>query len=156
MASGTTYQALKRLAFLPTRDALDNGSTIGGQDYDDVFFFGGEAHNLRLIDCILVPGGGGGGVTSEHTVTSGSSYTASLNELVKFNSNSGLAKTLNIPAPTGTLNIIIFADIFGDGYNNPITPVPAAGLILNPLSAQVYTNGGSVTLLDTLGGWLPI
>lgn len=48
MSGDVTYQALKRLSWLPDRDESDNGSVIAGQEYDNVFINGGEINNVAL------------------------------------------------------------------------------------------------------------
>jgi hypothetical protein len=99
--------------------------------------------------------GCGGSIASQTVVSTGSSHTTSAcNTFVGWNSASGLAKTENIPASTGSLCEITIADLFGDAGTNAITPVPAAGSILG--SPTVYTSHGSITLLDTSAGWAGI
>lgn len=63
MSGDTTIQMLKRLSWLPERDTAQNGHLIGGQDYYDVYFTGGEISNVTLTnvtasfaDRILCPG----------------------------------------------------------------------------------------------------
>jgi hypothetical protein len=99
-------------------------------------------------------GGGGSGITSQQIVLAGASATAVCGEFVGFNSVSGGFKTLTIPASTGSLCIIVTADLFGDAATNPITPVPVSGSIFG--SPQCYTSHCSITLLDTSAGWVPI
>ncbi len=50
MSGDTTYQALKRLSWLPEREASDNGSVIAGQDYDNVFIAGGTLDNVTITN----------------------------------------------------------------------------------------------------------
>lgn len=156
MASGVTYQAIDRLTYLPTRSALKNGEIIGGQLYYDIWFTGGEIQNVNLVNCIFTPGGGGGGVTTQTFVTTGTSGTCPLNGFLGFKSATTGAKTAHIPASAGTLNLVIIADLQGTadsitGY--PITIVPTTGSIVGGQN-QIYTNYGSVTLLDTSQGWV--
>lgn len=100
---------------------------------------------------------------SQFTVTSGTSYTTPVtNVLVKFNSPTAGAKTVDIPASTGSLTTIVLFDLYGaingpaaggaDSYN--ITPVPASGNIYG--NYVVSTAGGAVTLLDATEGWTAI
>ena len=53
MAGDTTKQMLKRLAWLPDRDASENGDLIAGQDYDDVYIAGGEILNVTLSNVTI-------------------------------------------------------------------------------------------------------
>lgn len=78
MAGDSTYQGLKRLSYLRERADSDNGSVIAGQDYDDVYFIGGDIANVTLtnvtIDGLAVPlppEDGGTGVSNTDTITIG-------------------------------------------------------------------------------------
>ena len=102
-------------------------------------------------------GSGGGGVTTQTIITTGASGTAHLNGFLGFNSSTNTAKTANIPAPTGTLNIIIIADLKGDASSHAITAVPASGTIIGDSpSSVINTNFGTITLIDTTIGWVSI
>ena len=97
----------------------------------------------------------------QQIITSGSSFTLSTtNAFVGWNSATTLAKTTNIPAATGSLTTVVISDIIGSAdsahgaYNYPITAIPASGSIVGVNA--VYTNGGSITLLDTSVGWCSI
>lgn len=48
MSGDVTYQALKRLTWLPERDVSHNGHVIAGQDYFDIFFTGGSVSNISI------------------------------------------------------------------------------------------------------------
>lgn len=48
MSGDVTYQALDRLTYLPSRDALKNGNCIAGQSYYDVFFSGGTIGGINF------------------------------------------------------------------------------------------------------------
>lgn len=100
-------------------------------------------------------GGGGGGVTSEVFMESGSSLTTALfNIFVGCRSSTASDKIVNIPAATGSLQIIIIADLLGTADTYSITPVPASGTIIgSPVITEEY---GSLTLLDTTAGWVPV
>lgn len=95
-------------------------------------------------------GGGGGGIndiTSVQTVSSGSTATAVLKQIVIFSSPSGAPKTLNAPAATGSFSIIEAVDAYGDAFDNPITFTPASGTVIGIQNA-VYTNYGSARWRD--------
>lgn len=53
MSGDVTYQALKRLSWLPERESLDNGNVIAGQEYDNVYFNGGAANNLEVAAAVI-------------------------------------------------------------------------------------------------------
>ena len=53
MAGDTTKQMIRRISWLPDRDASDNGELIAGQDYDDVFIMGGVIQNVDLTIDVL-------------------------------------------------------------------------------------------------------
>lgn len=125
----------------------NNGGLIAGL---------GIGTNLSITSGVLnaTGGGGGSGISSQQIVSSGSSATAICGQFVGFNSASGVAKTVTIPTPAGSLCIIVISDLFGDAFTNNITPVPVSGTIFG--SPSVYTAHGSITLLDTSAGWVSI
>lgn len=45
-----TYQGIKRISWLPERDTAQNGTIIGGQEYDNVEFVGGSISGLNITD----------------------------------------------------------------------------------------------------------
>ncbi len=98
---------------------------------------------------------GGGGFIYEEDVNSGIiNMTANVGTIALWNSPDAGSKTNYIPAATGSLQLITLVDVFGNAYTYNITPVPLAGSIVgNP---AVYTNGGSITLLDTNSGWVEV
>lgn len=101
----------------------------------------------------------GGGYAHEQIVSSGTTATVSqVATSVLVNSATAGAKTITIPASTGSKQIITITDYLGNA--DPltggwaITAVPATGSItgLN----QVYTAHGSITLYDSSIGWVSI
>lgn len=152
MSGDVTYQALDRLTFLSTRDALKNGNVIAGQPYDDIYVIGGYIANVTLDNVAIV-----GPIRTylyERFVSSGTTDTApNVNTFIGWQSATTGAKTQTIPASTGSKGIIIVNDMQGTAYNYPITIVPVSGSI-NGGQNQVYTNYGSLTLLDTSQGWV--
>jgi hypothetical protein len=64
---------LKRISWLPERDANLNGSLIAGQDYDNVYIAGGEIINVTIdadsliLDTPLEVSSGGTGASNETT-----------------------------------------------------------------------------------------
>lgn len=98
---------------------------------------------------------GGGGYLTQQIINSGATATASaVNAFIGFQSAFASTKTVNIPSSSGSLGIITISDLIGTAYDYPITPVPVSGVIIN--DPQVYTNFGSITLLDTNAGWISI
>lgn len=121
----------------------ENGSPSGEQEYCTTM----DIANLA----------GGGGLNQSQTINAGSVATAAIGDIVGWNSASGLAKTLNAPAATGSLGIIESVDLFGDAFDNPITFVPAGGSIVAGNQNQIYTNGGSARWRDFAPGiWVNV
>lgn len=98
-------------------------------------------------------GGGGGGLVHEVDVSSGSTGAATqVNTFIGFNSSTAADKTALIPASTGSLGQIVISDIIGTAGTYPISVNQAVVGV-----SSVYTNGGSITLLDTNSfGWVSI
>jgi hypothetical protein len=120
-------------------------SETGGLSAVEEFFTTQQIANLSS-------GGGGSGIIHEVDVTSGTSGTASvINTILIFNSATAGAKTANIPASTGSLGIIIIFDMKGTAGTDNIG-VNRTVLGVN----EVYTNFGSITLIDTSLGWLSV
>lgn len=69
MSGDTTYQALKRLSFLPNRDDSDNGSVLAGQEYDDVYIIGGEVNNVVMDAPTIADPAISGGTIDGATIT---------------------------------------------------------------------------------------
>lgn len=100
-------------------------------------------------------GGGGGGYSTQAFVTTGTTGNlASLSQFVGWQSMASGAKTQPIPTSTGSLALITVMDLVGTAYADPITVVPQSGNIVGV--NQVYTNYGSLTLLDTAAGWCSV
>lgn len=102
--------------------------------------------------------GGAGGYLFEAVLTSGTTGTiAHVGTNFLCNSATIGAKTIAIPAPAGTKQIITITDTALTADLYPITPVPVSGTIINAANAVVYTKGGSLTLYDsaTLNAWVP-
>lgn len=117
MSGDVTIQALKRQTYLPERGATENGTLIAGQEYDDVYFAGGEANDLTLNDPII-----------NDPVISGGTYDNPV---------------INDPEVNGTLTgtLILSGANGGTGVNNG-----AATLTITGNAAVSGTNTGDVTL----------
>lgn len=99
---------------------------------------------------------GGGGYIFEEDVNSGTTnMTTQGSTIVLWNSASTAVKTNYIPVSSGSMQLITICDIAGTAYAYPITAVPLTGSIINGQN-QVYTNLGSITLLDSSQGWVGI
>ena len=97
----------------------------------------------------------GSGITSQKTISTGSTTTqALLNSFNAWNSMTAATKRQPIPTSTGSLAMIIVADIAGTASQYPINIVPLTGKILG--ASQVFRDGDSITLLDTSFGWVSI
>ena len=135
-----------------------NGNTIDGQStlvlnanyaFAELTFNGFE---WSLTGSNL-SGGGGGGVTFQEFVATGASHTTTrVNTFVGWNSSTASGKTQTIPTSAGSLGIIIISDLAGTAGQYPITVAPQTGSITGV--NEVYTNYGSITLLDTTDGWV--
>jgi len=96
-----------------------------------------------------------GALSVQVIVQSGTSYTTGTSGIfVGWNSATSGNKTTAIPESVGNLRTIIISDLAGTAYAHPITAVPVSGSIVGP--ASVYTDYGSITLLDTAAGWVSI
>lgn len=139
-----------------------NGNTIDGSstsvintNYGSIaLVFNGTQWNVFST---VSSGGGGGGneITSEQDVTSGSTATAVLSQIVVFKSASGTPKTVTAPTSTGSLSVIEVADAQGDAFTSPITFAPLTGSVVGGQN-QVYTNYGSARFRDTAQGWMNV
>lgn len=100
-------------------------------------------------------GGGGGSVGAQKTVSTGSTdSTLVANLIILWNSSTASPKTQTIPTSTGSLKTIIIVDVAGTAELYPITAVPVSGSLIS--TADVYTNNGSITLIDTSLGWVSL
>jgi hypothetical protein len=153
-----TIGGLKRLTYDPINDNF--GDLIAGQFYWSINFTGGEIQNVLLKNCTFSPPvTGGGGYQNEIKMTSGTSVNVpSVGTMVLINSAASGAKTVHIPAATGSKGIITIFDFAGTADpltgGAVITAVPASGSITG--NNQVYTNNGSITLEDSSLGWISI
>lgn len=53
MSDVVSYGMLKRISWLPNRDAAENGTVIAGQEYDDIEVIGGSISNVILTDVTI-------------------------------------------------------------------------------------------------------
>lgn len=74
---------------------------------------------------------------------------------IAWNSPASGPKTQPLPESIGSLQVITISDVYGDAGTYPITPLPPYGSVIGAVST-VYTNHGSMTLIDTNVGWCSI
>lgn len=95
----------------------------------------------------------GSGLEFQRIILAGSSDTAPMiNTYVGWNSATASNKTSIIPQSTGSLGIIIISDLYGNAGQYGITAVPIVGDIIG--LNEVYSDFGSINLLDTTAGWV--
>jgi hypothetical protein len=166
MSGDTTIGALKRLSYLPERTAVENGTLIGGQEYDDVYFTGGVIDGVTITDAII---GGVDTITFDpttQTYSQGTLYYDSTNEsLTFFNNDPNVAMQIGqevwipvtnntgVSIPNGTAVYISGAS----GMRGLITPAQAnalATLICVGLTTETIANGanGYVTAIGAVRG----
>jgi len=114
-----TYQALKRLTWLPEREAADNGNVIAGQEYDDVYFVGGEISNVTLTNVTI---NGTATARTERVITAAGGVTvASDDYIITMKKTVGQITTITLPASPTTSRSIIVKDGNGDAATYNIT-----------------------------------
>lgn len=132
---------LKRLSWLPDRDALDNGSVIGGQDYNDVYFNGGAAANLTLTDCTI-----NGMITTPtvRIITDSQTVTAlNTDNGIVVRGGAGGATTINLPGTPADNQFMVIKDANGDANVYNIT-IDGNGNTID---------GGSTLIIGSAYGW---
>jgi hypothetical protein len=119
VSGDTTYQALKRLSWLPDRDSGDNGSVIAGQDYTDVEFIGGAISNVTLTDVTV---NGTETARNERVITAGGNVTvASDDYIITMAKTVGQITTITLPASPTESRSLIIKDDNGDAATYNIT-----------------------------------
>lgn len=134
MSGDVTIQALKRQTWLPDRDSTENGLLIAGQEYDDVYFVGGEISNVDLVDVTIdgnPPGtvtsvglsGGttgltasGSPVTTSGTITLGGTLAVANGGTGQATANAALNALL--PTQTGNANKVLTTDGSNTSWQN--------------------------------------
>jgi hypothetical protein len=114
-----TIQGLKRISWLPDRDATENGTLIGGQEYYDVDFTGGAISNVTLTDVTI---NGTETFRNERVITAPGDVTvASDDYVITMNKTAGEITTITLPATPATSRSIIVKDGKGDAATYNIT-----------------------------------
>lgn len=118
MSDVVSYGMLKRLSWLPNRDAAENGTVIAGQEYDDVEFIGGAISNVTLTDVAI------NGVTTARTETivTTTPYNVLADDyVITVQLSVPGASTVTLPLSPSTSNSYIIKDGTGDAASNNIT-----------------------------------
>lgn len=111
----------------------------------------GETFTTTTQDIANLAGGTGGGLIHQQFVSSGTTDTVvAVGTFVGWQSADAAPKTQIVPDSTGSLGVIVIADLQGTADLYPITVDKP---VINGQN-QVYTNGGVLTLLDTAAGYV--
>lgn len=98
--------------------------------------------------------GGGGFVKTQRLVLFGTSDTATTSDgFIGWDSASASGKTQHIPSSTASLQVLIIKDVVGTAGAYPIS---ISGAVDGNTGIIIDSNYNSLTILDTLGGWVRI
>lgn len=114
---------------------------------------------VSLANTIINNSGGGGGfLASDRVVETGSDDTVTIedgNIAILWNSSTLTVKNQEIPASTGSLQVISIMDFLGDSDIYEIIITPVSGYINRVLpSISISTPYNLITLIDTSAGWI--
>jgi len=141
MSGDVTYQALKRLSYLPDRDALDNGNVIAGQEWDDIYFGGGNAANLILTNATV-----NGLVYNASLIvqtTAGNVTMLPTDNVVIVKKTVPEVTTISLPASPSTNQFAVIKD--GDGTANVYNiTIDGNGNLID---------GGATLIIGASRGW---
>jgi hypothetical protein len=105
--------------------------------------------------------GSSGGILTANQISTGTTAPLALLASINiWNSSTAGAKTQPIPASVGSFYLIVISDKYGalnpsgGASTYAITAVPQSGSIIG--NNAVYSNGSSITLIDTPYGWVSI
>lgn len=103
-------------------------------------------------------GGGGGGFSEQVTIDAGLvGPVAEPNSIILWNSTDTGAKVQPLPPSTGSLSQYTIVDVIGTAsFDDPIVPTPESGLPIIGPNPGVYTAYSSITLVDTILGYVYI
>lgn len=120
--------------------------------------YGQVVEALNLLGSAINSGGGGGGGGYSQTVVINaglSGPTAVANSIMLWNSSSSGDKDQPLPPSTGSLASYTIVDVTGAAeVGNAIIPNPVSGLPIIGLNPGVYSPYGSITLVDTILGYI--
>lgn len=113
---------------------------------------------LNLIGDAINNGIGGGRYLSQTVINFGlMGPTASPGSVILWNSTTPGLKSQPLPKSTGSLNLYTISDVTGSiDEDNAIVPQPISGLAIVGLNPGIYSPYGSITLLDTILGYIYI
>lgn len=152
-----TIQGLKRLSWLPDRDASENGTLIAGQEYDNVEFIGGSISGLVLDDVDITNSTINSSTIGAVTPSTGAFTTVSATGQITSTQATGSApfvvasttrvSNLNV-ARAGVADTVTVADAAGDATTFPMLAGSATG-DLPPLTDAGLTYDASTNNLTT-------
>lgn len=148
MAGDVSLGFIKRISYTPEGD---RGNVIGGQNYYNVYFTGGDIANVTLTNCTV------NGLTPQlnvRVVTAAGTVTVTNTDgLVVVNKTTGAATTVVLPGSPYTGQIVVIKDGKGDAYINNITIIPASGTIDGEGSFVMASDYQAVMLIYNGTGW---
>jgi hypothetical protein len=136
--SNETIGGMKRVSFLPDREDGENGTLIGGQEYDNVKFIGGEISGIAVEQALSI---------NDQT----DSYTLILSDADDYvRMNKATSNTLTVPPhatvafPTGTQILVRQVGI------GQTTIAAGLGVTINtPSTLLCRAQGSTVALVQT-------
>lgn len=114
---------------------------------------------LNLIGGAINSGaGGGGGYVQQIVINSGLTGPVPIaNSIMLWNSGDSGDKTQPLPPSTGSLAQYTIVDVLGTAVDgNAIIPSPVSGPVIIGNNYGVYTPFSSITLVDTILGYVYI
>lgn len=142
MSGDVTYQSLKRLTWLPERDASDNGNVIAGQEYDNVYFNGGAINNATLTNCTIVGSSSPKSFSGGYKVAlAGDSITRQVNDIAY---SAGSNSRLNDEA-LGYIGWLQFYSRFAFDYELTIGAYDFPAQTIDPVTSGNFGISGNNT-----------
>lgn len=136
-----TIEGIKRLSWLPDRDAAENGNLIGGQEYYDVEFTGGSIANVTLTDVTI---NGSSTTPTQRIVTAPGPITiASDDYTLIINQTVAAAISITLSGAQTAGRRLEIKDGKGDASTNNITLTGVVDGTTNPV---INTNYGARTI----------
>lgn len=143
--SNETIGGIKRVSFLPDREDGENGTLMGGQEYDNVFIIGGQITGVAVEQALRV------------IDETGTNYTLTLSDADDYiRMNNASNNTVTVPPhssvafPIGTQFLIRQVGV------GPTSIVAGSGVTINtPSTLNLRTQSSTVALVqtNTLNEW---